>query len=293
MLLVMGDVMVDVYVDGLVHRISPDAPVPVLLRTSTRRRMSGACIGARAARDAAGIPVCIVAVVGDNEPAEFLRSALLDAGVSSLLGTVAQCRSITKTRFATGAHQLLRVDEDSTFAEHADEVEQHMLESWRAMRRETSVLLFSDYAKGALSDALIRQVISEARADGTTIVVDSKRRDVMCYARAHAWTPNVREIIVASGRTNPEEASTSMREQLDLEAVILTCAENGAIVTLRDGSHRYTAAPALDQVHSVAGAGDVLAGVVAARVSQGLGWTDAASDGVAWATRFVGHPPAD
>jgi rfaE bifunctional protein kinase chain/domain len=291
MLLVMGDVMVDVLIDGTVDRISPDAPVPVLLRTAGARRMSGACISAQAARDATARDVAIAAVVGADEPAEFLRSELRRAGITPLLGTVARSPTIIKTRFRTGSHHLLRVDEDGAFAEQLNDVEAHMLDVWRTMRPRITAVLFTDYAKGALTEALVRQVIADARADGIKVVVDSKRRDVSCYAGATVWTPNEHEFVAVSGGGDPQASASHMREQLGLDAVIVTCAARGAMLMGGDGDCRWSDAPTLERAVSVAGAGDVLAGVVTAMAADGAGWSDALAEGVLRATRFVGRHP--
>lgn len=85
MLLVLGDVMTDIYVQGLVERISPDAPVPVLRLSRCTRRMSGACISAQAAYNVSGSAVTLAGVTGADEQAEFLRTSLSDAGVRSRL----------------------------------------------------------------------------------------------------------------------------------------------------------------------------------------------------------------
>lgn len=275
-----------VYVDGAVHRISPDAPVPVLLRTGTSRRASGACLAAAAVSKNAQ-DVTIIGVVGDDEPGDFLRMSLRADGIQALLGIMPSCTTITKTRFRTGDHHLLRVDDDSTFAQHSLEVENHILAAWREVRTATSAVLFSDYAKGTLSEAAIAQIVADARKLGARVVVDTKRRDVSCYRGANAWTPNTSEL-EAAGQTDDHEGWTRTCAWLNLEVLIVTRAEKGATVASNAGGQAHIAAPSIGRVISVAGAGDILAGVVTGLVAKGASWNEAAAAGVRAATEFVG-----
>ncbi|HUY47448.1 MAG TPA: PfkB family carbohydrate kinase [Streptosporangiaceae bacterium] len=292
MLLVLGDVMTDIYVQGQVERISPDAPVPVLRLSHRTRRMSGACISAQAAYDVSGSAVTLAGVTGADEQAEFLRTSLSDAGVRSRLAAFPGYPTITKTRFLTGTHHLLRVDEDSRFHDLAPAVEEHMFGIWHSMRASVSAVLFSDYAKGALTETLIRQVVADARERRIPVVVDSKRRDMSCYRGAQAWTPNDHELALVSGHEDLQAGASRMRSRLQLDALIVTCAAEGAVVTTDDGIQAFTPPP-MHQVRSVAGAGDVFAGVMTAMVAQGLDWAQATQAGVAHATRYVSHDPAE
>ncbi len=290
MLLVLGDVMTDVYVHGLVERLSPDAPVPVLRRTRSNRRMSGACISARAARDASESAVTLAAVTGDDEQADFLAAELQDTGVTPRLTAVSGCATVTKTRFLTGAHHLLRVDDDSSFHEYAPAVAEHLLDVWGSVRESVSAVLFSDYVKGGLPEAAISLVVSGARARGLPVVVDSKRRDMSAFHGASAWTPNEHELELVSGRSDLCGAADGMRSRLGLDALVVTRAAEGAVVTTDAGTQRVPASP-VPEVRSVAGAGDIFAGVLTAHVARGLGWVEAAQAGVACATRYVTQDP--
>jgi D-beta-D-heptose 7-phosphate kinase/D-beta-D-heptose 1-phosphate adenosyltransferase len=289
-IVVLGDVMSDVYVDGHVHRISPDAPVPVLLRTGTSRRASGACLSAGAAARRGPRGVAVIGVVGDDETARFLRASMREAGVEPLLGTVPGCTSITKTRFRTGEHHLLRVDDDSTFGQHPTTVRDLVMAAWQQVRQSASAVLISDYDKGTLTAASVRQVIADSKADGLPVVVDSKRRDLVCFRGARVWTPNTAEL-EASGQADDETGQRLTCERLDLDAIIVTRAGRGATVTLREGGHQHVPVPSPARVRSVAGAGDILAGVVAALAAQGVGWTKATVEGVRAATEFAALQP--
>lgn len=289
MIVVLGDVMCDVYVDGSVHRISPDAPVPVLLCSNTSRRASGACLAAGAAAGS-GVDVALIGVVGDDLCGSFLTAQVGTKLVRPMLGVVPGCPTITKTRFRASDHHLLRVDEDGSFAGRSSEVHDHIVAAWTRVRAAASAVLVSDYAKGTLDDAVIRQIIEDANADGIRVVVDSKRRDLSPFHGASAWTPNLVEL-TTSGVVDDESGWRDLCDRLCLEALIVTRAGDGATVVLSAGLVQQVHPPPVAKVRSVAGAGDILAGVVTALVGRGASWLEAASEGVEAATAFVTCDP--
>jgi len=115
--LVLGDVMLDRYVSGEVSRISPEAPIPVLRVTAARTSLGGA---ANVAHNVAalGARAILLGVVGsDDAGAEIGRLAASAAGpgIDARLVAAAHRPTTVKTRFTTGgAHQLLRVDDETT-----------------------------------------------------------------------------------------------------------------------------------------------------------------------------------
>src|SRR6516164_7518716 len=158
--LVLGDVMLDRYVSGEVSRISPEAPIPVLRVT--------AALGARA---------ILMGVIGtDDAGAEVERLvAAAGDGIEARLLTTSHRPTTVKTRFTTrGAHQLLRVD-DETIDPLDDKTAAELGRRFARALDESDVVVLSDYAKGVLCDRLLRRVVNLSRRACRPVIADPKR----------------------------------------------------------------------------------------------------------------------
>src|ERR1700722_8265607 len=113
--LVLGDVMLDRYVSGSASRLSPEAPIPVLRPTARRATVGGA---ANVALNVAtlGGQVALVGVIGDDAEGAELAQLLESSGIVPHLVTAAGRPTTAKTRFMVGAHQLLRLDDETPAA---------------------------------------------------------------------------------------------------------------------------------------------------------------------------------
>jgi len=111
--LVIGDVMVDSYIWGKVSRISPEAPVPVVLAQRKEKRLGGAANVALNVQALGATPIPC-AIVGDDIDGEFFLNRLKERGIPSKGVITSQERETTvKERVLSGSHQLLRVDTES------------------------------------------------------------------------------------------------------------------------------------------------------------------------------------
>lgn len=276
--LVVGDVMLDRYVQGSVDRISPEAPIPVLRVTAEREVPGGAGNTARNLA-ALGIACHLVGVVGDDAAAAGLRFALDGAGVKTSLIVTADRQTTVKTRFVAGAQQLLRADRETTQMLPAD-VADRMVAAVTALLADADVLVLSDYGKGVLGKTMLRRVISAAKAHGRAVVVDPIAGDFTRYAGADLLKPNRREILAGSGIAADDDAGAeaAARRALDItgaRAVALSRAEAGMtlVETGRTALHLPTETR---DVYDVTGAGDTVVAVLSAAVAAGGSFGDAA-----------------
>ena len=195
--LVLGDVMLDRYVLGDVRRISPEAPIPVLHAQARRSVLGGA--GNVAQNIAAlGARAVLVGLVGADAPGAEIGQ-ILDgsAGVTARLVSTPDRPTTVKTRFMSGAHQLLRLDEEVSHAVGPD-IECQVLAAFAAALPTAGAVVISDYAKGLLTDTVLAQAIALARAAGLSVVVDPKRTDLSAYRHAGVLTPNAAELARAT-----------------------------------------------------------------------------------------------
>ncbi|MCX7627554.1 MAG: bifunctional D-glycero-beta-D-manno-heptose-7-phosphate kinase/D-glycero-beta-D-manno-heptose 1-phosphate adenylyltransferase HldE [Methylophilaceae bacterium] len=275
--LVVGDLMLDRYLWGSVDRVSPEAPVPVVLLDKESARPGGAAnVAANLA--SLGLPCRVVGAVGEDESARRLIEAMAECGVGTRhLVHLPERPTITKTRIVGGHQQMLRVDRESSSALSAQElgVLQQALEA--AMADAPAAVILSDYAKGVLHPELCRSAIRLAKRANIPVLVDPKGRDFSKYTGATALTPNRHETSeVCSGIRDIErllDAADALRHALGLEFLAVTRSEEG--ITLIE-AHRRLHIPAMArQVFDVSGAGDTVIATLTAGLVAGLDHVEA------------------
>lgn len=277
--LVIGDLMIDRYWFGDVHRVSPEAPVPVVNVSRSEDRLGGA---ANVARNAVslGAQVTLVGIVGRDEAGATLARLVAEAGIRPVIVQDAGHTTV-KMRVLGRQQQLLRVDFEGTPTQVAlDE----LLNSVAPLIANHDVVVLSDYAKGAL--AAVSALIDMARAAGKPALVDPKGHDYTRYRGASLMSPNRSEMQDAVGRWQTEEALTAsaqrLRENLDLEALLVTRSEQG--MTLYTASGRDHSDAQTHEVFDVSGAGDTVLATVAVMRAAGFDWHTA----MRWANRAAG-----
>jgi D-glycero-beta-D-manno-heptose-7-phosphate kinase len=269
--LVVGDAMLDRYWFGAVDRISPEAPVPVVLVQREEERLGGAANVALNVRRL-GAQVSLLTVLGDDEPARAVVRLLNEEGVVGVLGRDAGLRTTIKLRVVGRSQQLLRVD----FENRPDhELLARMLGDFERVLPAHDAVLFSDYGKGGL--AHIEGMIELARGAGKPVLVDPKGRDFSRYAGATVITPNRSELAQAMGPWNNEGELTvlaqRLRNEFRIDGLLLTRSEEG--MTLFDGHGTITVAAQARQVFDVTGAGDTVIATMATMLAAGLSARDA------------------
>ena len=278
--LVLGDVMVDRYVSGRVQRISPEAPIPVLRHDRSHAVLGGAgnvanniaSLGARA---------ILIGVVGDDAAGRDLRATCL--GMSARIDTrcvTAPARPTTvKTRFMSGSHQLLRLDEEDTAALD-DAAVAAVLAAYAEALPRADVVILSDYAKGVLCDAVLEFAIRLAREQSKPVIADPKRRDFGAYRHVSVITPNELEVMQATGIQVVDDAAAEQAGALVLaaseaDAVLVTRSEKG-LTLLRRGAAPLHLPTEAREVADVSGAGDTLVAAFAVSLAAGATLDDAA-----------------
>ncbi len=290
--LVLGDVMLDRYVSGNASRLSPEAPIPVLRPTTRRATVGGA---ANVALNVAtlGGQVALVGVIGDDAEGAELAQLLESSGIVPHLVTASGRPTTAKTRFMVGTHQLLRLDEE-TAASIDDATADRVVQRFCYALRTANVVVLSDYAKGVLSDPVLR-----ARAGAVPVIrlhgdrrpeADGFRR----YRGATVLTPNEYEVRQATRIEADEdsEADRAGRRALDdtgCEAVLVTRSAKGLTLVRRDEPALHLPTRARE-VADVSGAGDTLVAALAVALGAGAALPEAAMLANITAGIAVGKP---
>ena len=272
-ILVIGDVMLDRFIDGSVSRISPEAPVPVLEK-SRETQMPGGAANVAGNLASLGCNVRLVSVTGDDAQGRSV-AALLGANMAIDFHPVIDRNrpTTTKTRFRADGQQVLRFDEETTDAVDAATGKQ-LLDTFVAALDEADLVILSDYAKGAVPPSLIAEVISHARNAGKTVVVDPKLADFGAYAGASLLTPNLAELHrtgIVAGDTLEQIAAAASRLAAahDMEDILVTLSARGMLLAGADGSWHHAPAQARE-VFDVSGAGDTVIAMMAAALAGGI-----------------------
>jgi D-beta-D-heptose 7-phosphate kinase/D-beta-D-heptose 1-phosphate adenosyltransferase len=274
---VVGDVMIDRYVTGKVERISPEAPVPVLLH-SHDRAVAGGAANVAVNILALECDVRLVGVVGNDQNADDLREILEQVGVSGVhLVTDAARPAICKTRVVSGRQQFFRIDRE-VVGRLSDQAEIAIIESARAAMALADIVAISDYGKGILSNHVLEQVIGTAKSLGKPVLVDPKRRTFEAYRGADLIKPNAGELSAASGMpcstdAEVEAAADAIASQFD-GAILVTRAEAGMSLIRRGSPVRHFKSSVLE-VADVSGAGDTALAALAVSLVEGRAIEDA------------------
>jgi rfaE bifunctional protein kinase chain/domain len=263
--LVVGDVMLDRYWFGDVNRISPEAPVPVVLVRKAEERPGGAANVARNI-DALGGQATLLSVIGDDEAGNRLEALLAEGHVRFSLHRDPQLDTTVKLRVIGHQQQLLRIDFERA---PGHEVLAAKLEEFERRVDEADAVVLSDYGKGGL--AHVAKMIAAARAHGKPVLVDPKGSDYARYRGATLLTPNRSEFREVAGRWTDEEdlarRAQRLRAALALDALIVTRSEDGMSLFTATGSrHEPTRAR---EVFDVSGAGDTVIAALSVMVAAG------------------------
>jgi len=262
--LVIGDLMLDQYIFGIVERISPEAPVPILKKNNQVDRIGGA--GNVALNlSGLGIKTILVGEVGNDKAGDTLLDLFIENSIPTKHLIKKKTTTTTKTRIMSGQQQLVRLDEDEISSGPSKLDLKKIL---KLIKNSPSVIIISDYEKGFLTPDFLKQVIQSANKKNIPVLIDPKGKDLKKYRGATAITPNKKEALLLADLTNKDE------QLLDaaLRKIIKKYGFNFIAMTQGDlGIKHITMNKVVDypsttskEVFDVSGAGDTVIATLAA-----------------------------
>ena len=259
--------MLDRYWFGDVSRISPEAPVPVVLIKSEDERLGGAANVAWNCKDL-GATTRLLSVVGKDEPGAKLAKLLKKTGIDASLHRDGKLDTTLKLRIIGRRQQLLRIDFERP---PSREVLASKLAEFKQALPECDVVILSDYGKGGLTH--IAEMIRSARRAGVRVLVDPKGDDYARYKGASVITPNLKELEDVVGQWGDEKdlaaRAQRLRRKLGLSALLLTRGEHG-MTLFRDGK-TFSIKAEKRELSDVTGAGDTVIATLAVMLAAGQG----------------------
>ncbi|RWZ51528.1 bifunctional heptose 7-phosphate kinase/heptose 1-phosphate adenyltransferase [Labedella phragmitis] len=280
-IVVVGDALLDVDVDGSAERLSPDAPVPVVdLRSRSVRAGGAGLVATMLRRD--GIDVSLVSsIAADDHGAELVGA--LD-GVRVVTAGSGDPTPV-KTRVRASGHAIARLDE-ACGPPGELVVDGAMLAEFEG----ADAIVVADYGRGMAAHPAIRAVVAR-RAGTIPVVWDPHPRGAVPVAGVTIVTPNRGEAAAFAGRSVdgvPDAAAAGERllEDWRVERVAVTLGEGGAVLSAPGRLPLVATARAVDSADPC-GAGDRLAATLALELAAGASAEDALRAAVARASAFL------
>ncbi len=254
--LVIGDIMLDKYYFGDVERISPEAPVPVVLVKRIESRIGGAGNTALNLKNL-GIEVDILGVIGNDENGEELLKLLKINNFNLNYIVRLENTTTTKIRVISRNQHLLRIDFEET--ENLNKkTESSILDIIRDKIRDYDLVIISDYNKGLITEEISQFIINNANFT----IVDPKGKNWNKYKNAHIITPNVKELSEGLNLTLENEneilenAGKLAIEKFKFKSILITRSEKG--LSYIDNKISLHIPTEQSEVYDVSGAGDTV-----------------------------------
>ena len=268
-IMIVGDMMLDTYMNGKVERISPEAPVPIVSVTKTFSRLGGAANVAQNLKALGAEPI-LCSITGQDEKSNDLLSLMHEHNMNTS-GIVRSNERITttKVRIIGNNAQMLRVDTEDTFDLTEKEYDLLLIKINEIIdKEEIDGIILQDYNKGVLTEKLIKEVISIANKKDIPIGVDPKKKNFLAYQNATFFKPNLKELkegIGISTKDNSIEdiinAVDALHSKLNCRYIMTTLSERGVLIKDYETNTVHHIPAHLRKIADVSGAGDTVLSV--------------------------------
>ena len=282
--LVIGDVMLDKFMYGVVERISPEAPVPIFKSLSEKIALGGA--GNVAANlSALNCSVHLMGVIGKDETGKTLMDQLDRLHIQHTFMQLPDFPTITKTRFIAKNNHLMRWDQEKFFTLSSEEEEKFLLKFTKLLPK-FNVVLLSDYNKGLLTPTLTQKIIRQCNALNKFVLIDPKGNNYSKYHGATLIKPNLSELELITQTKlsldkpdfilDVKKAASQMLDTISINHAIITLSEKGMLYV----PHQPDIEPIYlktfaQEVFDVSGAGDTSLSVLGAATAMGASIAEA------------------
>ena len=273
--LVVGDVMIDAYLWGNVERQSPEASVPVLLKSGKDSRIGGAGNVARNVL-AMGAKTHLATVIGNDISGKYLQKILIEKGIGTRAVITEHARTTTvKTRIIKGTEHMLRIDEETT-----DHIKEETLENLKIQvfslleSKSIDVIIIEDYDKGVMSPELASFLIEQAKTRNIPITVDPKLKNFEAYKGATLFKPNLKELkeglgleVDPNNLSSLQKATDKINQTLQAQISLTTLGSDGMVINAAGNMTQVNATKR--KIVDVSGAGDTVIAVASLMLALG------------------------
>jgi D-beta-D-heptose 7-phosphate kinase/D-beta-D-heptose 1-phosphate adenosyltransferase len=281
-ILVIGDVMLDEYIEGSIERISPEAPIPVvtIFNRAADRRLGGAANVFNNLSSLGGRNVFMCGIIGDDAAGDAIKRQLHARGAEIEGLVVEPGRPTTvKTRIIAHNQQVVRLDREER-TPISRQSRQKVIDYVQDKLSTVDALIVSDYEKGLINEPLLREIIARALRRGIVVAVDPKFSNFRHFKKVTIVVPNIKEARAFARHEieSPEDVLAAARyilKALACEYVLIKKGEQGMTLMDRRGNAVSIPTAALE-VYDVTGAGDTVISSLVLAQSAGATWEEAA-----------------
>lgn len=234
--LVIGDVMIDCYINGKVSRISPEAPVPIVNAQSRSYRLGGAANVALNLKSLGARPI-LCSVIGSDNKSKVLYDLMEECELDSLgLIPIYGRRTTVKYRIIGNNAHIVRVDDERDEQLKEREKRQFLTTVEQVIdHNPIDAIIFEDYDKGLFSKDLIEEIIRFAQKKNIFIAVDPKKRNFNNYENVNLFKPNLKELSaglniednVSLTVENIHTLAKKFAEEKKIDMVMITMSDRG------------------------------------------------------------------
>lgn len=266
-ILVIGDVMIDAYMLGKVHRVSPEAPVPIVSLEKQEQRLGGAANVALNLQSLGATPI-LCSVVGDDREGDQLKQLVQQQGmpISGIISSAARVTTV-KTRVIGNNQHLLRIDGEDTHPLTINENNDFFAAIETIIAQEQiDAIIFEDYNKGVLTPIIIAQVIALANEKNIPTTVDPKKDNFLAYKGVTLFKPNLKELKEGVGidcsfhdQAAFNQAVALLETSLHNKITFVTLSEHGVFIKQSETTFHNPAH--MRNISDVSGAGDTVISV--------------------------------
>lgn len=280
-ILVIGDIILDEYIEGNVTRISPEAPIPILDEKKRYLKLGGAANVACNVKSL-GANVWITGGIGSKDQAgkDIIRLLSEQKINVDLLFKQDEIHTIRKTRFLANQQQLLRVDlEDKDSMGNYPYCREIIDIDLDRHFKYFDAVIISDYNKGVIFPDLLKHISELNKNYKTILVADTHKSDPKLFSGFTAITPNKKEAegLIGKSLNNIKDyiqAAKQLSEENYIDQIILTLSEQGMLLYDKNNISKmplntYHLETDFKELVDVTGAGDTVVAVYTLALSIG------------------------
>lgn len=260
-IVVLGDLMLDEYIQGNSHRISPEAPVPIVAVNSLYHVPGGAANTA-ANISSLGAQAVLIGVIGSDDDGIKFKKALQKKQVLFSPITI-KSPTTKKTRVLGDKQQIVRIDHETKF-KLTTAIEKKILSQFKKHIKSSDCVVFSDYAKGFFTADLCQKLIQITHKNKKTVIVDPRPANAEFYRGCDTITPNWKEAHEILGKvpgpvTKESVKSVALKLRTKMKAnILLTLGADGLYYLPKNKTKPLSIATDSQEVFDVSGAGDTV-----------------------------------
>ncbi len=274
--MVIGDAMVDTYLWGVVDRISPEAPIPIVTVSRQEDRLGGAANVSLNLQALGATPVLVSTIGNDLKGDNFIRmmkdNNLTEEGILRSPNR----KTTVKTRILSGTKQIVRVDEEIPDYINQEEEQKILNQIHRLVNEQQfDIIIFVDYDKGIITPTIIEDVIRLAKEKKILVAADPKKRNFSLYHHIDLFKPNFKEYKEGLGINlekkeleNILKTANAYKKEKQLGIIFITLSELGVLISNGVMENHFPAE--IRDIADVSGAGDTVIAVASLCLAAGL-----------------------